>query len=311
MRRGASSPKGRVVAMFLPSFAGCGQRSRNSTATGANVLVELEDAAVAGVGVDDELGAGDAAVHVLGQHGGHHPVVVAVGDQGRLGDRRQVGGSRAAPLLDRLELRLERLHRDRGVPVDGALLEPVDERAGGGLAGGVAVEEQELLRVRPGQRRAEDVPVRDPGDLVDVLAAGRAGPGEDQLADQVGVLDHECLGDHAAEGEGEDVDLVEAERADEGVGVVGHRLDAVGNLAGGGADAAVVERDDVVLLGDRVDDARVPVVQVRREVDEEDHGDPALRPELTIGVGHAAGGDGAGRCLRVGRDDGVVCWWCS
>ena len=158
-------------------------------------------------------------------------------------------------------------------------------------------------RVRVARRMSQYVIA---GDLVDVLPAGRAGPGEDQLADEIRVLGHECLGDHAAEGEGEDVDLVEAERADEGVGVVGHRLDAVGNLAGGGADAAVVERDDVVLPGDRVDDARVPVVQVRREVDEEDHGDPALRPELTIGVGHAAGGDGAGRCLRVGRDDGVV-----
>ena len=125
------------------------------------------------------------------------------------------------------------------------------------------------------------------------------------------MLHHERLGDHAAEGEGEDVDHIEAERADEGVGVVGHRLDAIGNPAGRGADAAVVERDDVVLPGDRVDDARVPVVEGRGEVDEEDHGDPALRSELAIGVGHAAGGDGAGRCLRVGRDDGVVSWWCS
>ena len=37
----------------------------------------------------------------------------------------------------------------------------------------------------------------------------------------------------------------------------------------------------------------------RSEVDEEDDGDPALRSELAIGVGHAAGGDRAGRCLRV------------
>ena len=123
------------------------------------------------------------------------------------------------------------------------------------------------------------------------------GAGEDELADEFGVLDHEGLGDHAAEGEGEDVDLVEPECGDEGVGVVGHRLDAVGHLAGGGPDAAVVEGDDVVVLGDRVDDAGVPVVQGRGEVDEEDDGDAALRSQFAVGVGDAAGGDGAGRRL--------------
>ena len=153
-------------------------------------------------------------------------------------------------------------------------------------------------RVRVG---AQDVPVGDADDLVDVLAALGAGAGEDELADELGVLDHEGLGDHAAEGEGEDVDLVEPERLDEGVGVVGHRLDAVGHLAGGGADAAVVEGDDVAVLRDRVDDARVPVVQGRGEVDEEDDGDAALRSQLAVGVGDAAGGDGAGRALARTR----------
>src|SRR6266496_3807141 len=50
-----------------------------------------------------------------------------------------------------------------------------DEGARGGLAGGVAVEEQELLRIRPGQGRPQDVEVGDAGDLIDVLAALRAG----------------------------------------------------------------------------------------------------------------------------------------
>ena len=72
-----------------------------------------------------------------------------------------------------------------------------------------------------------------------------------------------------------------------------------GTCAGGGADAAVVEGDDVVVLRDRVDDARVPVVQRRGEVDEEDDRDAALRSELAVGEGDAAGSDGAGRCLRV------------
>src|SRR5512132_681043 len=77
------------------------------------LVVELEDAPVPGIGVDDQLGAFDAPVQVLGEVGGHHPVVVAVGDEGGLGDLRQIVRRAASPLLDRLQLRLERLHLDR------------------------------------------------------------------------------------------------------------------------------------------------------------------------------------------------------
>ena len=49
--------------------------------------VVLEDRAVAGVGIDDELRAGDPSVHVFGECGGDHAVVVAVGDECRLGDQ--------------------------------------------------------------------------------------------------------------------------------------------------------------------------------------------------------------------------------
>ena len=85
------------------------------------------------------------------------------------------------------------------------------------------------------------------------------------------LRDH--LGDHAAHREAEEVDLLEAERPDEGDGVVRHRLDGVRRRAGGGADAAVVEGDDPVLRGDAVDDSGVPVVQDRGQVGEEDHRD--------------------------------------
>src|SRR5205823_7188360 len=101
------------VMMCSIRGAGCWPGSRAVSAgeevkrDGYELLVVLEDPAVAGVGVDDELAARDPAVQVLGEHGGHHPVVVAVRDQCGLGDRGQVGGRRAPPALDRLELRSE------------------------------------------------------------------------------------------------------------------------------------------------------------------------------------------------------------
>ena len=67
------------------------------------------------------------------------------------------------------------------------------------------------------------------------------------------------------------------EGRDELVGVVGGRFDGVGHCAGRGADAALVEGDDVSIRRDGVDDAGVPVVQGRGEVHEEDHGNATLR----------------------------------
>src|SRR5215211_4837311 len=106
---------GDVLMSLLPSLV----QSRWSAAEeldggGGERVVELEDAAVAGVGVDDQLGALDAPVQVLGESRGHHPVVVAVGDEGGLGELRKVVRRAAAPLLDRLQLRPERLQLDRG-----------------------------------------------------------------------------------------------------------------------------------------------------------------------------------------------------
>ena len=130
-------------------------------------------------------------------------------------------------------------------------------------------------------------------------APGGAGAREDELADELRVPEGQRLGDHAAQGEREDVDRVEAQGLDEGDGVLGHRLDRVRDGAGGCADAAVVEGDHVVLGGDGIDDGWVPVVQGAGEVDEEDHGNPRLRAELAVGESHSAGGDGAGRCVLV------------
>src|SRR5215207_2349751 len=61
------------------------------------VLVELEDTAVARVGVDDEVTVRESSVEVDGVAGGHHPVVVAVHDEHGSVDGREVRGLLQAP----------------------------------------------------------------------------------------------------------------------------------------------------------------------------------------------------------------------
>ena len=97
------------------------------------------------------------------------------------------------------------------------------------LAGAAPVrgpgEEEELLGVLAGEQSSRDVEVGDAGHLVDALAPRGAGSGEDHLAHELRLLVRDHLGDHAAHGEPEQVDLIEAEGTDEGDGVAGHLLD--------------------------------------------------------------------------------------
>src|SRR5690348_6131833 len=98
------------------------------------------------------------------------------------------------------------------------------------------------------------------------------------------MLDDQVLGDHAAHREGEDVDLLESECGDELVGVVSSLFECVGHPSTGRADTALVEGDDMSMLCDGVDDARIPIVEGRREVDEEDDGYIALGAKLAVGI---------------------------
>jgi hypothetical protein len=88
----------------------------------------------------------------------------------------------------------------------------------------------------------------------------RAGSGDDHLAHQLGLLLRDHLGDHAAHGKSEQVDLIEVQGADEGYGVPGHLLDGPRRGPAGGTDTSVVEGDHPTLGGDTVHDPGIPVV---------------------------------------------------
>jgi hypothetical protein len=63
-------------------------------------------------------------------------------------------------------------------------------------------------------------------------------------------------------------------------------------------EIALSKVDDPMFRGDAVNDPRVPVVEDRGQVGEEDHRDAGLRAELSVGEIYATGGDGARALLR-------------
>lgn len=265
------------------------------------LLVVLEDAAVPGIGIDLDLAVGQALGQVEAVGGGHHSVVVSVGDEDGLLDGRQVGRLLYTPGVDSLQLGPHGFQRDLLVAIVGALLQPIHIVRGLPTAVGRRGEEQVLLGVLERQVPLEYVNDRDSRDLVDAGTAGGAGAGEDHLVYELWLQLHDDLGHHAAERESEQVDLFESERPDEGDGVSGHRLDRVGCRAAGGADPAIVERDHVALGGDPVNDPRIPVVEDASQVVQENERHAAAWPKLAVGEGRTADVDRLTRGVRVGR----------
>jgi hypothetical protein len=180
---------------------------------------------------------------------GDHYVVVAVGHEDRLADLREVVGRLQARRADRLQLCTPGLHRDALVSVLCALLQPGHVGGRRALALLVSVEEQEMPWIAQGEGGLGVRAGRDPVDLLDAAAAGGTRAGQNDPADELGVLEGDHLRDSAAEREAQEVDLVVAEGADEGDGVGGHLIDRVRHRSARRADAAVVECDHVSLGG--------------------------------------------------------------
>ena len=105
--------------------------------------------------------------------------------------------------------------------------------------------------------------------LAPAVRAGSAlgpGAGQDQPADERGPGEGDVLGDEAAEGEAEQVRPGQADRVGEGDDLPCGLGDRVRGQAGGGADAGVVDEDDLPLGRQGIDERRVPVVYVAAKV---------------------------------------------
>src|SRR5207248_10491552 len=99
--------------------------------------------------------------------------------------------------------------RNRLVAVLGALRQACQELLAGSTPVGCPGEEQELLRVLQREQCSDGVEVRDARHISYALASSGARACEDELADELGFGLGDDLGDHAAHGEPEEVDLGE------------------------------------------------------------------------------------------------------
>ena len=109
-----------------------------------------------------------------------------------------------------------------------------------------------------------------------------------------GRTQRDLLRDEPADREPEEVDLVEAERGDERDHVPGRVRDGRSELAARGADARVVDQDDLALGCERVGERWIPVVQVAAEVLQHHERQVGRAPEAAVGELHACGLDELG-----------------
>src|ERR1700737_3319660 len=166
----------------------------------------LEQRAMAGVRIHNQLGIRNVLRKRERVDCGHHDVVIAVHHQRRLFDCLQIGIAFAPWLPPFHQSRLLRLHclnRRRRISIL-ALMTPLPECSSGGLTCFRRREEekQKILADRHGIagnfRNTRILPR---------FAVTRSGPGEHEAPDEMGMAEHEALRNVASDGEAEDGDL--------------------------------------------------------------------------------------------------------
>src|ERR1700726_901337 len=115
------------------------------------------------------------------------------------------------------------------------------------------------------------------------LTAARTCAIDDHPANEIGRLQYDFLHDHAADREAKYVDLLQAQRLDEGDGVSGHLFECGRDLAGAAGDARVVEQDHLAAASQAIGHHRVPVIHGAEVVLVEDERHAAGLAEAAIG----------------------------
>src|SRR6185295_5418186 len=121
------------------------------------------------------------------------------------------------------------------------------------------------------------------GQRLHSLTAARTGAIDDQPANEIGRLQSDFLRDHTADREAKYVNLLQAQRLDEGDGVSAHLLERRRDLAGAAGDARVVEQDHLTVASEAIRHRWVPIIHGADVVLVEDDRHTAGLAESAIG----------------------------
>src|SRR3984893_16205015 len=243
--------------------------------------------AVIGVGVDDQLRIRHVLLHDEREDRGYVHVVTAVHDEGWLLDSLQIVGGPLlldAPLADRFDLGGRHLVVHFGIAALLPKMRALQERPSRRLARRGRTEfdpEPDTLGRIVGVRTKE--PPCSLGYQLHSRAAARTCAIDDQPANEIGRLHSDFLHDHAANREAKQVNLLQAQRPDEGDGVSAHLLERGRDLAGAVGDAGVVEQARLPVASQAIRHRRVPVVHGAQVVLVEDDGDAVGFAKAAIG----------------------------
>src|SRR3982074_1101464 len=276
-------PLGRCYQAVLPSSSRVQKQSRVFNEEFRVLVVR----AVIGVGVDDQLRIRHVLLHDERVHRGHEHVVTAVHDECWLLDRLQIVVGPLlldAPLANRFDLGGRHLVVHFGIAPNLTKMRALKELPSRRLACRGRAEfdrEPDTLGRIVGVGAKE--PPRSLGYQLHSLTAARTCAIDDQPANEIGRLQSDFLHDHAADREAKYVDLLQAQRLDEGDGVSAHLLDRRRDLAGAAGDARVVEQDHLPVASQAIRHRRVPIIHGADVVLVEDDRHTAGLAESAIG----------------------------
>src|SRR5438132_2444952 len=242
--------------------------------------------AMIGVGVDDQLRIRHVLLHDERVHRGYVHVVTAVHDECWLIDRLQIVVGPLlldAPLADRFDLGGRHLVVHLGIAALLPTMRALQELPSRRLACRGRTEfdrEPDILGWIVGG--AKEPPCRL-GQRLHALTAARTCAIDDQPANEIGRLQHDFLRDYAADREAKYVNLLQAQRLDEGDGVSAHPLERRRDLAGTAGDARVVEQDHLTVASQAIRHRRVPIIHGTDVVLVEDDRHTAGLAESAIG----------------------------
>src|SRR6202011_4850822 len=212
--------------------------------------------AVIGVGVDDQLRIRHVLLHDEREHRWYVHVVTAVHDECWLLDRLQIVVGPLlldAPLADRFDLGGRHLVVHFGIAALLPKMRALQELPSRRLA---RRGRTEFDREPDTLGRIMGVGTKQPpcslGYQLHSLTAARTCAIDDQPANEIGRLQSDLLCHHAADREAKYVDLLQAERLDEGDGVSAHLLERRRDLAGAAGDARVVEQDHLPIASQAI-----------------------------------------------------------